>query len=174
VLAQYSHPCADALLPLVAHHAVDLSLCGRSFVSDDTPSSKASPGMQILTRSVRDASATVSMTVALPVAALTFVASLPELISQENVELVLGIPQRQYLEILRLPECTVEVIVCGKLRLVRRVEFVAWLCAPRATCSEQQTNDASDGSNASLDALAEEYNLQRPPPPSGRRRTRRT
>jgi len=71
--------------------------------------------------------ARVTTTVMLPPDALTIVAPAPEMISQINVEQVLGIPARTYLELLREPECTVTVTSIGKLRLVDRNKFRSWL-----------------------------------------------
>jgi len=51
----------------------------------------------------------------------------PELLSQRNVEAVTGIPARVYLEEIRAPGFPLAVIKLGKLRLVERASFVAWL-----------------------------------------------
>jgi hypothetical protein len=63
----------------------------------------------------------------LPADALTITAAPPEMISQRNVEAVTGIPARVYLEEIRSPSFPVPVIKLGKLRLVKRAAFVAYL-----------------------------------------------
>ncbi len=73
--------------------------------------------------------ARITTTVMLPADALTIVAPSPEMISQVNVEQVLGLPSRAYLELLREPGCAVTVTSVGKLRLVDRHEFRRWLMA---------------------------------------------
>jgi hypothetical protein len=76
--------------------------------------------------------ARVTTTVVLPPEALTLVLPPPEMLSQVNVEHVLGLPVRTYLELLREPGCTIAVTPVGKLRLVDRGTFRRWLEA-RAT-----------------------------------------
>jgi len=71
--------------------------------------------------------ARVTTTVVLPPDALTIVAAPPEMISQLNVQQVLGIPARVYLELLRERDCPVAVTCVGKLRLVDRNRFRSWL-----------------------------------------------
>ncbi len=71
--------------------------------------------------------ARVMTTVVLPPEALTIIAPAPEMISQINVEQVLGIPPRAYLELLREPGCPVEVVRVGKLRVVDRSQLRGWL-----------------------------------------------
>ncbi len=63
----------------------------------------------------------------LPADALTITAAPPEMISQRNVEAVTGIPARVYLEEIRLPSFPLPVVKLGKLRLVKRAAFVAYL-----------------------------------------------
>ncbi len=63
----------------------------------------------------------------LPADALTITAAPPEMISQRNVESVTGIPARVYLEEIRSPSFPVPVVKLGKLRLVKRAAFVAYL-----------------------------------------------
>ena len=72
--------------------------------------------------------ATVALTIAVPRSALTVAAAPPELVSQKTSEAVLGIPRRAFLD--SLPAFRAqggEVATLGKLRLVDRVAFVAWL-----------------------------------------------
>jgi hypothetical protein len=71
--------------------------------------------------------ATLSTTLEIPPEALTIIAPLPELLSQRNVEAVTGIPARVYLEEVRTPGFPLPVMRLGKLRLVKRVAFVAYL-----------------------------------------------
>lgn len=51
----------------------------------------------------------------------------PEMLSQKNVEAVTGIPARVYLEEVRAPHFPLPVVKLGKLRLVNRAAFVAYL-----------------------------------------------
>jgi hypothetical protein len=89
--------------------------------------------------------ARVTTTVSLPPDALTVVAPSPEMISQINVEQVLGIPSRIYLELLREPGCSVTVTAVGKLRLVDRYVFRKWLEARGKT---KRVTGAATASNA--------------------------
>jgi hypothetical protein len=62
-----------------------------------------------------------------------------EMLSQLTILHVCGISPRVYLELLRADGCPVRVIKLGKLRLVRREEFVGWLeslAAPPRTAVE--------------------------------------
>ncbi|UQA59958.1 hypothetical protein [Polyangium aurulentum] len=65
-----------------------------------------------------------------------------EMLSQLNILNVCGISPRVYLELLRADVCPVRVIKLGKLRLVKREEFVAWLesmaAVPRAAADHGQ------------------------------------
>lgn len=63
----------------------------------------------------------------LPADAITITAAPPEMISQRNVEAVTGIPARVYLEEIRSASFPLPVVKLGKLRLVKRVAFVAYL-----------------------------------------------
>lgn len=51
----------------------------------------------------------------------------PELVSQATSAEVLGVPKRRFLEIVRSPSYPGRVLKVGRLRLVRRTEFVAHL-----------------------------------------------
>lgn len=72
-------------------------------------------------------------------------APLPELISQRNASIV-GFGAREFLDRIRRPDCPVRVIKVGKLRLVNREEFVAWLYALHAErdTSREQPQDEAD------------------------------
>jgi hypothetical protein len=72
-------------------------------------------------------SATLTMTFALPPDAFAIFLPHPEMVSQMNVERVLGLPQRTYLELLREPDCPLPVTPVGKLRLVDRGLLRRWL-----------------------------------------------
>ena len=70
----------------------------------------------------------VTVTMSLPAGALSVVAAPPELVSQRTSEAVLGIPRRSFLEAVRMFEAGGGIVAkLGKLRLVDRVAFVAWL-----------------------------------------------
>lgn len=71
---------------------------------------------------------TVNVTLALPVSALAVQAAPPVLVSQLTAEAVFGIPARTFREALpAYRACGGEVARLGKLRLVGRASFVAWL-----------------------------------------------
>ncbi|MGK3986502.1 hypothetical protein WME99_25880 [Sorangium sp. So ce136] len=67
------------------------------------------------------------MTLAIPLDGLTITAPQPEMLSQKNVESVTGIPARVFLDTIRSPGFPLHVMKLGKLRLVRREAFVAYL-----------------------------------------------
>ncbi|WP_282425225.1 hypothetical protein [Polyangium sp. 15x6] len=74
-----------------------------------------------------DPPATITATLTLPPTALRLMAPPPETISQRNVEAVTGIPARAFLEVVRAPEFPLPVTRLGKLRIVSRSAFVAWI-----------------------------------------------
>ncbi|XXZ55353.1 hypothetical protein WME74_37455 [Sorangium sp. So ce341] len=78
---------------------------------------------------VSNPSATATATLAIPLDGLTIWAPQPEMLSQKNVESVTGIPARVFLDTIRAPGFPVPVAKLGKLRLVRREAFVAYLQA---------------------------------------------
>jgi hypothetical protein len=78
--------------------------------------------------------------VMVPRSALTAVIE-PETLSQRNVLATEGIPPRLYLETLRRDDFDVPIAALGKLRLVDRAAFVAWLRA-RAVVRPAPANDA--------------------------------
>lgn len=64
----------------------------------------------------------------LPDGALSVTAALPELLSQRTTEAVLGVPKRVFLDSLpRFRVSGADVFKLGRLRLVRRADYVAWL-----------------------------------------------
>lgn len=75
----------------------------------------------------KNSTATITTVVHVPAESLTLTAPPPEMVSQRNVENVAGIPKRTYLDLLRAPGFPLPVTRVGKLRLVPRVEFVAYL-----------------------------------------------
>ncbi|WP_437765394.1 hypothetical protein WMF27_30200 [Sorangium sp. So ce281] len=90
--------------------------------------------------------ATATATLAIPLDGLTLTAPQPELLSQKNVESVTGIPARVFLDTLRGLGFPLPVMKLGKLRLVQREAFVAYLQAlasnsapPRAAAENERT-----------------------------------
>jgi hypothetical protein len=92
---------------------------------------------------------TITATLTIPPNALRVMAPPPDTISQRNVEAVTGIPARVYLEAIRSPGFPVPVTRLGKLRIVTRSAFVAWLqngalvgeASPRTQASDAATSD---------------------------------
>ena len=76
-----------------------------------------------------------------PRSALTLVTQ-PDFISQRNVLAAEGIPPRAFLEMLRRPDFTLPIVREGKLRLVARDAFVAWLRG-RAVAKPAPANDSA-------------------------------
>lgn len=71
---------------------------------------------------------TIRASIELPATAVVVHAAPPELVSQKTSEMVLGIGRRAFLESLPGFRGTGgEVIALGRLRLVRRESYVAWL-----------------------------------------------
>jgi len=70
---------------------------------------------------------TVTATLAIPRDAIRVIAPPPDTISQRNVEAATGIPARVYLDSIRAPGFPLRVTRLGKLRIVNRAAFVAWL-----------------------------------------------
>ncbi|WP_437592892.1 hypothetical protein [Sorangium sp. So ce1000] len=71
--------------------------------------------------------ATATATLAIPLDGLMLTAPQPEMLSQKNVESVTGIPARVFLDTIRAPGFPLRVTKLGKLRLVQREAFVAYL-----------------------------------------------
>lgn len=91
----------------------------------------------------------------------------PDVLSQANVEEVCGVTHRAFLREL-LPAFRAaggDVSERGKLRLVRREAFVAWLMSARASTSSALASDTADP----VDAMAAEMGFA-PTAPSKRRR----
>lgn len=116
----------------------------------------------------------------LPAEALTITAAPPEMISQRNVEAVTGIPARVYLEEIRSPKFPLPVVKLGKLRLVKRAAFVAYLeslaCGPglvRTGADDVILEDAVAGVLAEVGFATVPSSLPAPTSPPPRRRVRR-
>ncbi|WP_437965111.1 hypothetical protein WMF04_36475 [Sorangium sp. So ce260] len=97
-----------------------------------------------------NASATATATLAIPLDGLTITAPQPEMLSQKNVESVTGIPARVFLDTIRAPGFPLPVTKLGKLRLVQREAFIAYLQAlasdpapRRATAEDERTGVAA-------------------------------
>ncbi|KYF72504.1 hypothetical protein BE15_09415 [Sorangium cellulosum] len=75
----------------------------------------------------QSATTTATATLAIPLDGLTITAPPPEMLSQKNVEAVTGIPARVFLDTTRAPGFALPVTKLGKLRLVQREAFVAYL-----------------------------------------------
>lgn len=71
--------------------------------------------------------ACVTAMLAIPNDAIRVVAAPPDTISQRNVEATTGVPSRAYLEAVRDPGFPLAVTRLGKLRIVNRAAFIAWL-----------------------------------------------
>ncbi len=69
----------------------------------------------------------VTATLAIPSHAIRVIAAPPDTISQKNVEAATGVTARVYLESIRDPNFPIPVTRLGKLRIVNRVSFIAWL-----------------------------------------------
>ncbi len=69
----------------------------------------------------------VLATLAIPSDAIRVTAAPPDTISQKNVEAATGVSARVYLESIRDPSFPLPVTRLGKLRIVNRAAFIAWL-----------------------------------------------
>jgi hypothetical protein len=127
---------------------------------------------------------TITATLAIPPNALRVMAPPPDTISQRNVEAVTGIPARVYLEAIRSPGFPVPVARLGKLRIVTRSAFVAWLqkgalvgeASPRTQASDAATSDDTATSDVppteSADGILAALGLKaRPKQPTTPRKT---
>lgn len=119
--------------------------------------------------------ARLTTTIDLP-AEITVTAAPPDLLSQRNVLAMTGIPPKAFLQVIRAPGCTLEVIRLGKLRLVERAPFLAWLRSHSGATRELgPANDApaADTANPSpedVDDVLRELGCQREPRRAGGRR----
>ena len=79
----------------------------------------------------------------------------PETLSQRNILATEGIPPRQYLETLRRPDFDVPITTLGKLRLVDRAAFVAWIRARAVSKpAPEPANDAAELDDVSRAMIA--------------------
>lgn len=97
----------------------------------------------------------------IPMGAITWTAPLPVTLTQKNVEQTTGIPAARFLAIVRRPGFPVPVTELGKLRLVDRVAFVAWL-KEQAGADKVPANDAAPPVDP-VDALAAAVGLRTVP-----------
>jgi len=97
--------------------------------------------------------AQIVTTLSIPAEAITVIAAPPEMLSQKNIEAVTGIPARVYLEEIRSPGFPLKVIKLGKLRLVDRAAFVAWL--RERVPPSRAANDVAEERDEVTELLAE-------------------
>ncbi len=90
----------------------------------------------------------------------------PELVSQENVRDLFGVPPRRFLEMVRSPAFPGRVLRIGKLRLVRREELLAHL----HKIDEGVRAEAASGDDEPRPSLATRLGLEEAPAPARRRR----
>ncbi len=84
-------------------------------------------------------------------------AGISPMLTQRNVEELLGVPRRQFLESLPLfAAAGGEVRRLGKLRLVEREAYLAWL--PRVDACDEQLED--DQSGPTPESVAAELGLR--------------
>jgi hypothetical protein len=93
---------------------------------------------------VIDQTATATATLAIPLDGLTITAPPPEMLSQKNVESVTGIPARVFLDRIRAPGFPLLITKLGKLRLVQREAFVAYLRALASEPASRHTTEADE------------------------------
>lgn len=89
----------------------------------------------------------VVATITIPVpdlAGITWTAPLPETLTQNNVEAITGVPPPVYLKHTRSPAFPLKVGKVGKLRVVDRAAFVAWLMEQNDAIQRAPANDAVD------------------------------
>ncbi|MDC3987320.1 hypothetical protein [Polyangium jinanense] len=99
----------------------------------------------------------ITATLSIPRGVLQLVAPPPETLSQCNVEAVTGIPRRVFLEAIRAPDFPVPVARLGKLRIVNRAAFVAWLedNARKQIAAPSSPSAATDAASTGNTAPAE-------------------
>ncbi|WP_437666848.1 hypothetical protein [Sorangium sp. So ce1182] len=126
-----------------------------------------------------DQAATATATLAIPLNGLTITAPPPEMLSQKNVETVTGIPPRVFLDTIRAPGFPLPVTKLGKLRLVEREAFVAYLRALAGQPASQRTAEADERTRvaavlaaAGLEPVASTRPAGASVPPEGARRGR--
>lgn len=110
------------------------------------------------------AGASFTTTIEIPPEALTIFQAPPETISQKTVLEVTGIPPRVYLTEIRRPGFPLPVMRLGKLRLVERAAFLAWLRTQTSVRDgDAAANDAEPTADpeADTDAVLAELGLER-------------
>ncbi|MDC0685944.1 hypothetical protein [Sorangium atrum] len=125
------------------------------------------------------AAATATATLAIPLDGLTITAPPPEMLSQKNVESVTGIPARVFLDTIRAPGFPLLITKLGKLRLVQREAFVAYLRAlasepasRRASDADERTRVAAVLASAGLESVPCPRTGRASAPPAGTRRAK--
>ena len=113
------------------------------------------------------APARMTAIVEMPTEAFIVTAAPPDMVSQKNVEAVTGIPPHVYLEEIRSPRFPLPVIKLGKLRLVKRVDLLAYLDSLASGPGLTREDDARTD-DEELDDLLAEVGLERCRP-AGRR-----
>ncbi|NUQ11363.1 MAG: hypothetical protein HUU26_03405 [Gemmatimonadaceae bacterium] len=113
-------------------------------------------------------------------AAVAVAGPAPDLLSQKNVAAITGIPPRVYLELIRSQGFPVAVTRLGKLRLVNRAAFVAYLESLASVPGLSPRPATPDDDNELVDRILAEAGLERkfpggrarvaelPPPPTTR------
>ena len=79
-----------------------------------------------------------------PSDAIRVIAAPPDTISQKNVEAATGVSVRVYLESIRDPSFPLPVTRLGKLRIVNRLAFIAWLEKGAFSDVRKDALDATD------------------------------
>ncbi|WP_437981124.1 hypothetical protein [Sorangium sp. So ce117] len=127
----------------------------------------------------QSAMTTATATLAIPLDGLTITAPQPEMLSQKNVEAVTGIPARVFLDTIRAPGFPLPVTKLGKLRLVEREAFVAYLRALAGEPASRRTAEVDERTRVA--AVLASVGLESVPcpktnrasaPPAGTRRAR--
>ncbi|XXT17006.1 hypothetical protein WME94_42920 [Sorangium sp. So ce429] len=90
------------------------------------------------------ATATATATLTIPLDGLTITAPQPEMLSQKNVEAVTGIPARVFLDAIRAPGFPLLITKLGKLRLVQREAFIAYLRSLASEPASRRTTEADE------------------------------
>jgi hypothetical protein len=111
----------------------------------------------------------VTATLAIPSDAIRVIAAPPDTLTQRNVEAVTGLPPRVYLEVIRTPTFPLRVAKLGKLRIVNRAAFVAWLEKQNAEIVSIEPDDGDNVSNG-IGEILDKVGLERSRGPRERRK----
>lgn len=114
--------------------------------------------------------ATITFTVELPESGFVFHAPLPEMISQFTSESITGIPAARYLA--TLPLCGLPVSKVGKLRLVDRAGYVAWVRTLTSKPSSDVATEEEEEDEAAVEALLQSVGRKMKPQPAAERKRR--